>query len=63
MIRSYLNDAKCSDEKWNRIFSHKMADDQLLIKMLAVKKESNTRQKEEAYLESDSEEKCDQNKE
>ena len=20
MIRSYLNDAKCSDEKWNRIF-------------------------------------------
>ena len=63
MIRRYLNDAKCSDEKWNRIFSHKTADNQPPIEDIDSKKESNTRQKEGIYLEIDSEEKCDQNKE
>lgn len=27
-IKSYLNNAKCSDEKWNRIFNHKGKDNQ-----------------------------------
>ena len=39
-IKSYLNNARCSEEKWNRIFNHKSADNQPPIEDVGAKVKS-----------------------